>query len=119
MAKRRGFLWRATTLQALAESWLLGGVALIGLTFSHDRIGSDILANAIFFTVPLVALWDALRLRVPDGKGLVRHLRHELRAALAAHYDVGRELEATVFAKDLSNKLADMVSRLKNIQALF
>ena len=81
--KKRGFFWRASTLQALIETWLLGGVILLGLTFGYDRIGPGIVANAIFFAIPLIALWDALRLRVPEGPGLARHLWHEGRAALS------------------------------------
>jgi hypothetical protein len=83
VAHRRGFLLRASTLQALVEAWLVGLALLLGLTLSDTTIDTRMLANSIFFFVPLIALWDAVRLRVPDGCGLVRHLWFELRAALA------------------------------------
>lgn len=40
-------------------------------------------------------------------------------AGVVASYDTERALDANMFAKDLSNKLADMVSRVKSIQVLF
>ncbi len=83
MIRARGFFWQVSTARALAETWLLGGLALLGLTFSTPRIGARMLSNAIFFTIPLVALWNAMRLRVPEGPGVVRHLWHDVRAALA------------------------------------
>ncbi len=44
----------------------------------------------------------------------------ELRVAgVVAQYDAEQKLSAQVFAKQLSNQLMDMVSRVKNIQVLF
>lgn len=40
-------------------------------------------------------------------------------AGVVASYDTETALDANMFAKDLSNKLADMVSRVKSIQVLF
>ena len=40
-------------------------------------------------------------------------------AGVASQWDAQQELDAQAFAKQLSNKLMDMVSRVKNIQVLF
>lgn len=72
----------ATIVRALVETWLLGMCAFLGLVLYAAATGTQALFGAIALVVLLTALWNAVRLRVPDRESPIRHLKHEMVAAL-------------------------------------
>ncbi len=70
----RGLVAGAPGWWAVPESALLGGIAFALLLVNHARLTGAELGQGIFFTVPFVALWYALRLRLPDGRWWQRAL---------------------------------------------
>lgn len=83
MDRQRRFFFSASIPRALVETGLAGGGALLLLISNHTQTDGRTLGQAIFFLMPLVALWYAARLSVPTGHPIQRHILHELAAALA------------------------------------
>jgi signal transduction histidine kinase len=82
MKKKRRFFFGASIPRALAETGLVGGGALLLLINSHTQTDGRTLGQAIFFLMPLVALWYAVRLAVPTQRRIPGHVLYELGAAL-------------------------------------
>ncbi len=109
-----------------AEAILNAALEKLSNTFrSTDYLGR-IGKNRILAVLPMCKEREAKNalariLRVLHSAPLnVDGVQVQLRVAgVTANYDIERAMEARVFAKDLSNKLADMVSRIKNVQVLF
>jgi hypothetical protein len=108
------------------EAVLAAALEKLVITFrTTDYIGK-IGKNRILAVLPmanekeaknaLIRILRVLHAAPLDVNGVPVQLRV---AGVTAHYDVDRGLEANIFARDLSNKLADMVSRIKNVQVLF
>ena len=82
MMKKLSPFWRVRVLQALAETFLVNAVLMIGLLLSVGHVPSQVVQQGFFFLSPICALLCALRLRTSRGRKWWRLLR-ELIAAVA------------------------------------
>jgi signal transduction histidine kinase len=64
-ANNASFFLRARPGQALLETWLLGGLLLVGLLSLHEQLPSNVLSQGVFFLTGGAALWCAVRARLP------------------------------------------------------
>jgi signal transduction histidine kinase len=103
--KARRFLWCVGTIRALVESWVLGTFLITGPLLVGEQIPANALGQSFLFLGLVCALWCALRLRVPAGRGRARLLR-EGAAALGLTLTLGGGLPALAFIVGWGDRFA-------------
>jgi signal transduction histidine kinase len=82
MIKRLSPFWRVGVVQALAETFFVNAILMMGLLLSTGQVPSQVVQQGLFFLSPICALLCALRLRRPEGC-LWRRLLREFIAAVS------------------------------------